>query len=94
MTLQELIAQRDALNEQIRKYDDGFIYILLISSWGSKSMAVIRNIEKAKEIADRYDGDAGICRGFTNNPNAVQFTYNAKLTGTEPEWLVRTWEVN
>ncbi len=69
--IEEIIKQRDKLNAQIEAYDDGFKYVVVVSSYGSRHKVYTTNFFKAKEEANEYYDDNGNANIYTNNPNAI-----------------------
>lgn len=57
------------IQESIRTYQDGYIYHVLILSYGSQSWSIHYNSHSVQEILDEYgDGYDGLVEVYTDNP--------------------------
>lgn len=75
-TLEQLTAELETAREQvfvieqqIRKIEDGFIYVTKTRCWGSITWRSHTNAFCANEEVKEYYGDNGIVDLYTNNPN-------------------------
>jgi phosphomevalonate kinase len=55
--------------QDVGSHDDGFLYALTISSYGSHERHRYRNEMICKIIDEDYNGDNGYVHVVTNNPN-------------------------
>ena len=76
MTIEELINEKKELeaklyatNKLIYQYDDGYKYVVLVFSYGSKSKHEFTNIHAADNLRNEYNQDNGFAHLYTNNPN-------------------------
>lgn len=75
-TIEELVELKDLIDNRIYSYDDGFIYICKVRSYGRNwNENGITNTHTLQELCLRYDGDNGIVDVYTNNPNLSVYNY-------------------
>lgn len=94
--IEKLIEQRDKLNEAIKNYNDGFIYLVKVLSFGSESWYKFTNLHSAKEIENEYNGDNGFTYIYSNNPELYRPRIIEKqyLKNFSTEELLRIEEKN
>ena len=88
-TIQELLKERNSLmkklekiKSQIAEHNDGFIYQVVILSYGSEWHTKFTNLEAAKDYIDEegYNGDNGYAHLYTNNPKVKNLNLPAGNT--------------
>lgn len=65
--LEELKEKKRELWQQIRMYDDGFKYTVIVCSYGSNWEFKPTNSYVTKDHMNKYNGDNGIVSLITNN---------------------------
>ena len=65
----ELKNQLSIINNEIRLFNDGFQYRVIIHSYGSHQRSNHNNFISAMDEVKEFTGDNGIAHLFTNNPN-------------------------
>lgn len=69
-SLEEAKSKVYEIQEAIRKYQDGYIYHVLVLSYGSQSWSIHHNSSSVQEILYEYgDGYDGLVQVYTDNPN-------------------------
>jgi hypothetical protein len=68
-TLDELIEMRDMIENHINDFEDGFVYICKVRSYGRNWVVNIKNIRKLEDLCYQYSGDDGIVDIYSTNPN-------------------------
>jgi len=74
--LKRLIKLKKDLDRKINQFKDGYFYIGVIRSFGSKYESVCSNEFSIQEDCNEYTGDSGIIDVFTNNGNANITNYS------------------
>jgi hypothetical protein len=69
LSFEELIDLRSKINDMIYSYEDGYLYICKVRSFGRNWTEKIKNILELEELCDRYNGDDGIVDVYSTNPN-------------------------
>ena len=69
LTIKELIELKEACSDAINAFDDGFLYICEVRSYGSNWKEVYTNTMNVEELCSAYNGDNGIVDIYTTNPN-------------------------
>ena len=77
MKIEELLERQHKLNlelfqveREIRDYDDGFNYVVVIKSYCQNEVHYCTNIHNARAIASEYNGDNGFSDIYTDNKSA------------------------
>ena len=68
-TIEELQELRNNLNNYIYNYDDGYLYICKVRSYGRNWIEHVTNKISLQELCDRYDGYDGIVDVYSTNPS-------------------------
>ena len=71
LTLQELVRLKNDIANRIYSYEDGFLYICKVRSYGRVWTETPKNIYEVQELCYHYDGDDGIVDVYTTNPNLL-----------------------
>ena len=69
LTIEELVSLREDINNRILDYEDGFIYICNVRSYGRNWKESPKNAANLQELCYQYYGDDGIVDIYTTNPN-------------------------
>lgn len=69
MPIKELVELRDSISNMIRSYDDGYLYICKVRSYGRNWTENVKNVYELEELCNRYNGDDGIVDVYSTNPN-------------------------
>ena len=89
LTMEQLIkeieavrSQLFALQSQLYAYDDGYLYLTCLRSYGSLTWKTHTNEYTVQELCDQYDGQHGLVDVYTTNPNTTVTTegYLKKMT--------------
>jgi len=68
--IKELVELRNTISNMISSYDDGYLYICKVRSYGRNwTENHIKNVYELEELCDRYNGDDGIVDVYSTNPN-------------------------
>ena len=70
LTLQELVRLKNEIANRIYSYEDGFLYICKVRSYGRVWPEYPKNIYEVQELCYHYDGYDGIVDVYTTNPDA------------------------
>lgn len=65
--LEQLIADKDKAEKALLNYNDGFIYVVKVYSYGSAYFDTYTNSYSAAQRANAYNGDNGSATIYTNN---------------------------
>jgi hypothetical protein len=68
-TIEELISLKDEISSRIHQYDDGYIYICNVRSYGRNWVENLTNTHSLQELCNVYDGDNGIIDVYSTNPD-------------------------
>jgi hypothetical protein len=68
LTLEELYSLRNKLDNMIDQYDDGFVYICNVRSYGSNWVDNLTNYKTVQDLCYQYYGYDGIVDIYTTNP--------------------------
>ena len=68
-TIEELQELRNNLTNYIYNYDDGYLYICKVRSYGRNWIEYVTNKISLQELCDRYDGYDGIVDVYSTNPS-------------------------
>lgn len=72
-TLEEIIKIKSECENFIRDYDDGYIYICKVRSYGRNWTEELKNKYDLETLCSTYDGYDGIVDVFSNNPDLEGF---------------------
>ena len=72
--IEALRSQLFALHSQLDAYDDGYLYLTCLRSYGSLSWKTHTNEYTVQELCDQYDGEHGLVDVYTTNPNTTVTT--------------------
>jgi len=73
--IQSLEERISNLRSQLRKHDDGFLYLTCLRCYGSLTYETYTNKFLVQELCNEYYGDNGIVDVYTTNPNSGIQTY-------------------
>lgn len=76
-TIHQLVELRNNIQDRIDSYDDGFLYICKVRSYGRNWKVSVSNEYQLQELCDRYCGEDGIVDVYSNNPNLSIDNYGA-----------------
>ena len=79
MPIKELVELRDSISNMIRSYDDGYLYICKVRSYGRNWTENVKNVYELEELCNRYNGDDGIVDVYSTNPNITIYNYGALM---------------
>jgi hypothetical protein len=79
LSFEELVELRSKINNMIYSYDDGYLYICKVRSYGRNWTERINNAFELEELCMRYDGGDGIVDVYTTNPNVSFYNYGALM---------------
>jgi hypothetical protein len=65
--IQSLEERISNLRSQLRKHNDGFLYLTCLRCYGSLTYETYTNKFFVQELCNRYNGDNGIVDVYTNN---------------------------
>ena len=68
-TMDQLIELKNKIDNHIYNYEDGFLYICKVYSYGRKWDEFIHNSYELQSLCDRYNGDEGIVNVYSTNPH-------------------------
>lgn len=69
-TIEQLVELRNNINSMIETYEDGYIYICRVRSYGRNwTDNYIKNTHTLQELCYRYNGDDGIVDVYSTNPD-------------------------
>lgn len=69
-TIEELIELGHQIKDKIHSYEDGYVYICKVRSYGRNwEQKGITNKYSLQDLMYKYDGENGIVDVYTNNPN-------------------------
>jgi hypothetical protein len=69
MSLEQMVEIRDHLENEIRNYDDGYLYLCKVRSYGRNWSENYKNHRAVQDRCWEMNGDDGIIDVYTNNPN-------------------------
>jgi hypothetical protein len=79
LSFEELVELRSKINNMIYSYDDGYLYICKVRSYGRNWTEHVRNVVELEELCMKYDGGDGIVDVYTTNPNISFYNYGALM---------------
>lgn len=68
-TIEELVELRNEINNKIESYEDGYLYICKVRSYGRHWNKIITNVHTLQDLMNEYSGDDGIVDVYSTNPN-------------------------
>jgi hypothetical protein len=77
--IKELVELRNTIDGMIRSYEDGYLYICKVRSYGRNWTVRIKNVYELEELCSQYDGENGIVDVYTTNPNVSFHNYGALM---------------
>jgi len=69
LSFEELINLRNRVDNMIYSYEDGYLYICKVRSYGRNWTENVKNTFELEQLCDRYNGDDGIVDVYSTNPN-------------------------
>ena len=75
LPIEKLVELRNTIDSMIRSYDDGYLYICKVRSYGRNWQEHVKNVYELEELCMRYDGGDGIVDVYTTNPNVSFHNY-------------------
>jgi hypothetical protein len=68
-SIDELVELKNEISNRIYRYDDGYLYICNVRSYGRNWRERITNAHTLEELCYQYSGDDGIVDVYSTNPN-------------------------
>ena len=90
-TLEEIIDLRYQCSLYIDSYEDGYLYICKVRSYGRKWNEYPTNTHNLKELCARYDGYDGIVDVYSTNPNLHNIENYGELMYIESKDEYNKW---
>jgi hypothetical protein len=75
LSFDDLLELKNRVDNMIYSYEDGYVYICRVRSYGRNWTENVTNVQKLKELCYQYDGQDGIVDVYSTNPN-LGGTYN------------------
>jgi hypothetical protein len=69
LTFDEIVSLRNKVNNYLYNYEDGYLYICKVNSFGRHWDEYVSNAFTLEELCNRYNGDDGILNVYSTNPN-------------------------
>jgi len=69
LTFDEIVSLRNKINNNLYNYEDGYLYICKVHSFGRHWDEYISNAFTLEELCNRYNGDDGVLHVYSTNPN-------------------------
>ncbi len=91
-SIEELINLRDKINSIINNYDDNYIYIVTVRSYGRTWKEHIHNTYTLQELCYKYDGYDGIVDIYSTNPDLSQLHNYGTTMYIKSEQDYQKWE--
>ncbi len=91
-SIEELINLRDKINNIIDNYDDNYIYIVTVRSYGRTWKEHIHNTYTLQELCYKYDGYDGIVDIYSTNPDLSQLHNYGTTMYIKSEQDYQKWE--
>jgi hypothetical protein len=73
--IEKLVELKNTIEGMIRSYNDGYLYICKVHSFGRNWQEQVKNVYELEELCMRYNGDNGIVDVYTTNPNVSFHNY-------------------
>lgn len=67
-TIEELLTFKNEIDNHVHSYEDGFVYICKVRSYGRNWIERVSNPYTLQELCYRYDGYDGIIDIYSTNP--------------------------
>lgn len=68
-TIKELVELKNLIDAKINSYEDGFLYICRVRSYGRNWTVPIYNEHTLEELCHQYSGDDGVVDVYSTNPD-------------------------
>ena len=68
-SIEDLVSLRNKIDNHITSYEDKFLYICNVRSYGRNWIEHVNNTHTLQELCYRYFGDDGIVDIYSTNPN-------------------------
>jgi len=78
-TLEELDELKNKINNYIDSYNDGYLYICKVRSYGRNWSVFVSNPFALQNLCYEYYGDNGIVDVYSNNPNLSHISNYGKV---------------
>ena len=78
-TIEELVELKNNVLSKITSFEDGYIYICHVHSYGRHWYEQKNNLYNVQELCYMYDGDHGIVDVYSNNPDISLENYGSVL---------------
>ena len=75
MPIKELVELRNTIDGMIHSYEDGYLYICKVRSYGRNWTERIKNVYELENLCNEYSGENGIVDVYTTNPNVSFHNY-------------------
>ena len=69
LTFDEIVSLRNKINNNLYNYEDGYLYICKVHSFGRHWDEYVSNAFTLEELCNRYNGDDGVLHVYSTNPN-------------------------
>jgi len=69
LSFEELIDLRNRVDNMIYSYEDRYLYICKVRSYGRNWTEKVKNTFVLEQLCDRYNGEDGIVDVYSTNPN-------------------------
>ena len=75
MPIKELVELRNTIDGMIHSYEDGYLYICKVRSYGRNWTERIKNVYELENLCNEYSGENGIVDVYTTNPDISFHNY-------------------
>jgi hypothetical protein len=69
LSFEELVELRNKVENMVRSYEDGYLYICKVRSYGRNWTENVNNTFELEQLCYQYDGQDGIVDVYSTNPN-------------------------
>ncbi len=69
LSFEELVELRNKVDGMVRSYEDGYLYICKVRSYGRNWTENVNNTFELEQLCYQYDGQDGIVDVYSTNPN-------------------------
>jgi hypothetical protein len=69
LSFEELVELRNKVENMVRSYKDGYLYICKVRSYGRNWTENVNNTFELEQLCYQYDGQDGIVDVYSTNPN-------------------------
>ena len=90
-TIDEIVSIRDACSAYLYNYDDGYVYICKVRSYGRNWREFVNNEYTLQELCHKYTGEDGIVDVYSTNPNLHHIENYGELMYIESEDEYNKW---